>query len=277
MKKKLIIVAFVFALVFAGGVVHATNPVLDFYAGQSGLLVEDDAPRYEYKQPERKEEKSIFSRAYSSIKNFFGFGGSSEERKERESRYGAYGAYGDSSSDSSGNDDEEEEGPKPTMNCRPSTVTSGEPMLIFWQCLDGSDSATLNNDKANADNASGLSDMGSKVVHPSTGVTKYTLNCSAGTSAHCAVDVIDPILDLSASPTSVDKYKTTTLNWTSADMQNCVLNSDDNSSKYASWRRSGTSGSGIHSHPITKTTKFTLTCTTKTRSVKEKEVTITLK
>ncbi len=156
----------------------------------------------------------------------------------------------------------------PILTCLPNVVVADEPALILWQCRDGSSASSGGNF------STGGKVMGKTRVNPSAD-TKYELFCGdvPEPQVRCSVEVINPAIAIITDTSTVPMWEKVNISWNSLDTQSCRLDSDDNNSKYADWNRSGTSGD-VYSHPITKETKFTLTCTTKTGMEKSKSITV---
>jgi hypothetical protein len=154
------------------------------------------------------------------------------------------------------------------------TVTVNQPaapvpvvnLSVSSPTIDLGQSATLNWDSTDATSctASGgwignRATSGSEVISP-TVTTSYTISCDGdGGSASASVTVtvnqpavlIQPTLSLTASPTSVSRGGTITLNWVSTDAISCSASGDWSGSK-------ATSGSTliVINNPVT----FTLSC-----------------
>lgn len=161
---------------------------------------------------------------------------------------------------------------EPILNCLPNVVEQNEPVLVLWQCRNGAELIELNANEQPVALAVGAS-MG-KINTNLTTDTEYNLTCGEKT-AQCDVEVINPALALMVSTTTVPMWDTVELSWSSVDTTSCELNSDDDSSKYVDWKRSGTSSiEGVLSHAITKETVFALTCSTKMGTEVEKAITV---
>ncbi len=260
MRLTKIILVIALCVMFTGSAVFvsADNVLLDFFGGDSGLLVDRDIdddeeyslPTTEYKN---KESRSGFLKFVS---NLFSFNTGNYESSSTDEN---------SSTPNTG-------GVTPTLNCMPDKVVYAEPALIFWQCLDGSDRAFLSTD--DDDSSMELYPADFTRIYPTESKT-YFIDCSNGSSAQCTIDVIDPVIALEVSETTVEAWDNVIIRWETSDIQSCVLNSDDDSSKYANWSRRGTNSlTGIYSHAITKDTVFTLICTTLTGLDEEASVTV---
>ena len=132
--------------------------------------------------------------------------------------------------------------------------------------IDQGQSATLNWDSTDATSCTvsggwsgSRATSGSELVSP-TATTSYTISCDGdGGSISASVTVavnqpaalLQPTLDLTASPSSVSRGGTITLNWVSTDASSCSASGDWSGSK-------ATSGSTsiVINNPVT----FTLSC-----------------
>ena len=144
--------------------------------------------------------------------------------------------------------------PVVNLSASPSTINQGE-SILSWSSSDAT-SCT-----ASGGWSGSLATSGSKAVSP-TATTSYTITCDgAGGSASASVTVtvnetpppavIVPTLNLTASPSSVSRGGTITLNWSSTDASSCIASDDWSGSK-------ATSGSAsiVINGPVT----FTLSC-----------------
>ena len=253
-KLHITFLFFVFiSILFVTGPVFAANPVLDFVGGSSGLVNDNDADITQKNQANAEQQETHSGGFLSFVKNLFGFG---EEKKP----VTASPSYIYNKNDSAGSRSslvKKYNGPAPYMACLPHSVENNEPALIIWQCLDASESAS------GFGFETGGEPMGIAEVNNAT-TTTYKVACASGATASCDVRVSRSAIILEADEAKVDSFDKTKIRWRTVDMQNCVLDSDDDSSKYKDWRRSGTNSTdGVFSHPITKLTKFTLSCITK--------------
>ena len=242
--------------VLGAGSVSADNTLMNFFGGQTGLLVQPDESEDEYSGltvvNDEGEEQGGF---LSFIASLFSFTSTSES---------------DTNSDTSSSTNTYV-GQAPTLTCMPNTVAPSEPALIFWQCLDSSQTASA------VGFSTGDSSYGSVRVNPDVDTT-YSLSCASGAYAECNIDVVNSALALTVSTTTVPMWDTVELSWSALDVQNCELTSDDDSSMYKDWSRHGACSAATpcvaQSHDITKETVFTLSCTTLTGLDKETSVTV---
>ncbi len=266
MKKSIFILAII--LMFSAGSASATNPLLDFFGGQSGLIVEEEVVGIN-SQASLSSNGESGRGFFSFIVNLFGFGniGDTSSTNTEETVDGWIEI-----TDEEPLLFEEDLGPTPAFTCLPNTVVADEPVLMFWQCLDGSEEAYIWNDYNDEELAVG--GMGSSKVSRAESAT-YFIDCLNGTQTQCSVDVIEPIIALVVSTSTVPMWEKVNISWNSLDTQSCRLDSDDNNSKYADWNRSGTSGD-VYSHEITKDTEFTLRCILETGMEIQESVTVTV-
>ncbi len=265
-KRAGFVIALSFSLIFvAGAVAQAGNPIMDFVGGESGIFVQPESKdTYEQHYAVQGRRPNNNKGFINFMVNLFGFGSRS---KSTASHRADYKDWDDTPVSSVSG---ENVGPTPILNCLPGVVEKDEPALIFWQCLDSSQTAS----------AVGFSTGGSALGHVRVNAassTVYTLNCSAGSTAKCSVDSVAPSAALSVSDNSVKLWEKVLLSWSTVDMQSCEIGSDDDNSKYKDWSRNGVeSVDGVQSHPITKETTFTLKCTTDTGLERTKSVIVSV-
>jgi hypothetical protein len=141
-----------------------------------------------------------------------------------------------------------------TLSATPSTIDQGQSSTLNWSSTDAS-SCTVSGGWIGS-----RVTTGSEVVSPAV-TTSYNINCigdggSASASVTVTVNeppaVIQPTLNLTASPSSVSRGSTITLNWSSTDASSCSASGDWSGLK-------ATTGSA--SIVINGSLTFTLTCT----------------
>ena len=148
-----------------------------------------------------------------------------------------------------------------TLSASPSTIDKGQSTSLVWTSTDA-DSCTAGWALSSATN-------GSETVNPDV-TTTYTMICSsgAGVSASDSVTVtvnappaaIAPTVSLTASPSSVTRGGSVTLNWSSTDANSCNAFGDWSGSKATA---------GQESIVINSSVTFTLTCSSDGGSVSD--------
>ena len=143
--------------------------------------------------------------------------------------------------------------PTLVLAATPSIIDAGQSSTVSWDASDAT-SCTASGDWSGSKAISG-----SEVVNPSATST-YTLSCigdggSASDSVTVTVNeqppVVQPTVDLVATPASVSRGGTIILSWTSTDANSCSASGDWSGSKAAS---------GSESIAISSSVTFTLTC-----------------
>lgn len=270
-NKISLILTISFVLIFSAGFTSAESRIQNFFGGQSGLLVKERAAEEPGGQKAKSEESTQSGGFLGFIRNLFGSNQQSGTKVKSVNKQNSDSELGGAKS--FGNSGDEYSGPEPILNCLPRTVERNEPALIFWQCLDSSQTAS-----ATGFSTGGLP-SGSTQINSNTSEV-FSLSCSAGSYAECDVEIINPALAMTVNVESVPRWEKVNLSWSAIDMQNCELSSDDDNSKYKDWKRSGVCDAAepctAKSHPITKSTVFTLACTTLTGLERETSVTVTV-
>ena len=145
--------------------------------------------------------------------------------------------------------------PVVSLTATPSTIDQGQSTTLSWYASDATSCA------ASGGWSGKRGTSGSEAVSP-TVTTGYTISCAGdGGSASASVTVtvneppppavIVPTLNLTASPSSVRRGGTITLNWSSTDVSSCIASGDWSGAK-------ATSGSA--SIVINDSVTFTLNC-----------------
>lgn len=155
----------------------------------------------------------------------------------------------------------------PTLLCVPGVVEPDEQAMIFWSCNDESTNAEV----------TATTDEQCETLGKTSGVmcarpaqtTTYTLNCSAGTSAQCVIEVINPTIALISTPRSIIRGGTVDISWNTQGVEDCVLKSN----ALPSYVRRGVTGDVV-SHTMLADTTFTLVCETRTGTIREKEIVV---
>ena len=152
--------------------------------------------------------------------------------------------------------------PAVTLTATPSAIDQDQSATLSWS------SSYASSCTASGGWSGGRATSGSEVVWP-TATTGYTISCTGdGGSASATLTVnepsppavINPTLNLTASPSSVRRGGTITLNWSSTDANSCSAFGDWSGSK-------ATSGSA--SIAINNSVTFTLTCSGDAGSVSD--------
>lgn len=137
------------------------------------------------------------------------------------------------------------------------SINLGDSSTLTWECVDSTSSTGVNFSTGSA--ASGSTDVSPTVT------TSYTLTCSNNGEGIVKVNVIDPVISITATPPLLRLNETSVIEWTTSSVNSCSV-SEDNPDFVDSW--SGTSGTQTTS-PITGETIYTLSCQTDGGSVSE--------
>lgn len=143
----------------------------------------------------------------------------------------------------------------PLLLCIPDMVRKDETALVFWACRDGADTT-----RATGFNTDGLV-VGSTRIDVTEGKT-LTLDCVTNrdddtfttTSASCVVQVVEPLISLTASAEAVTAGENVRVTWKTNGVQACVLRSDTD----PNFVRSGIVGDVVYN--VRTDSKLTLTC-----------------
>lgn len=159
-------------------------------------------------------------------------------------------------------------GVSPTLLCLPSPIAPGEETLIFWACRDGATQTV--GEAFTTDSAT----IGVARVAPAADTT-YTVTCIntdsalSDTASSCTIDVVEPEITFTATPTRVARGGTTTLSWDTRDTVRCVLTSRTHSG----FTREGVAGSSV-SPALYADDAFLLACEARTGVRLEARVTV---
>jgi hypothetical protein len=167
--------------------------------------------------------------------------------------------------------------PQAQISCQPQTADVGMQVGISFACQN-----------ASASSGSGFSTGGAlagsattTVTQPAVGATSvtYGLTCSnlgVTHSAQCTVNVNKTAIVLVANPKRIKSGEESNIGWVTSGMNSCVISSPDSRS-FTDANQDSTNVSGsAKSGPLAQTTRFVLTCETKTGVTKTATTTATI-
>ncbi|HEY4515415.1 MAG TPA: hypothetical protein VJJ22_04680, partial [Candidatus Paceibacterota bacterium] len=168
------------------------------------------------------------------------------------------------------------------LTATPSTVNSGEKTLLEWK-VTNADTCTATGGSAGwpitgmpGGDGSWLS---GQLTTPPSSYT-YTLTCynAAGSSGPKSVTVTvnapTPVVNLSASPTSIQSGESTTLTWSTTGVTSCVASNNKNNPQWDGPVAIGSGNKTITN--LTVTTIFTIKCTDSSNTIYESSTTVTV-
>jgi hypothetical protein len=163
------------------------------------------------------------------------------------------------------------------ISCSPATADIGTDVAVAYTCTEATSSKGNGFDSGGK--LSGTATISLNSVPGNAGSANYSITCinsGRSTTSTCSVQIARPAISFVAQPPSVVSGATTTLGWTTRDMQSCVVSSPDQAD-FTERNKNAKSTTGVAtSSPITGTTQFVLDCTTRGGAKKTATTTVVL-